>query len=235
MTRKKYLLLMAGGCGSRMGAPVPKQFLELGGKAVLHRTLEKFIDAEPDIRVVTVLPDEYIGYWKDYCAARGVTARQTLVRGGISRFHSVRNALEAVPDGALAAVHDGARPLLSAALIKKMFGLAEEVPALVPVIPSTDTLRALKRSEEASGEVRYEPVTGLRTDRSLLFRVQTPQIFHSEVLKTAYMQAYDMSFTDDASVVEKSGVSLAFTDGEPLNIKLTAPADLMLAEKILLL
>ena len=178
MTRKKYLLLMAGGCGSRMGAPVPKQFLELGGKAVLHRTLEKFIDAEPDIRVVTVLPDEYIGYWKDYCAARGVTARQTLVRGGISRFHSVRNALEAVPDGALAAVHDGARPLLSAALIKKMFGLAEEVPALVPVIPSTDTLRALKRSEEASGEVRYEPVAGLRPDRSLLFRVQTPQIFH---------------------------------------------------------
>lgn len=233
MARKKYLLLMAGGSGTRMRAAVPKQFLDLDGKAVLHRTLDRFMEADPDIRVITVLPEAYFEYWKNYCAVRNVVARQTVVRGGISRFHSVRNALGAVPDGALVAVHDGARPLLSAGLVSRMFRQAEHVPALIPVIPSTDTLRALRRDVLPDGTEVFETVPDMHPDRNMLFRVQTPQIFYSEVLKAAYGQPYDMSFTDDASVAERFGIPLAFISGEALNIKITTPEDFMLAQKIL--
>ena len=90
---------MAAGSGSRMGAELPKQFLELDGKAILHKTIELFRDAVPGVRVITVLPEAYIDYWKDYCIRRNFTCPQVLVKGGITRFHSVKNALERVPDG----------------------------------------------------------------------------------------------------------------------------------------
>lgn len=233
MTRKKYLLLTAGGSGTRMGGPVPKQFMELGGKAVLHVTIDRFIDADPETRVITVLPESYVPYWRDYCVSRSLPVRQTLVKGGISRFHSVRNALSYVPDGALVAVHDGVRPLVSPEFISRMFRLAEEVPALVPVVASVDTIRALERTTAADGTVNFRQLEGMHPDRSILFRVQTPQIFHSEVLKAAYSLPYDVSFTDDASVVERYGVPISFADGEPMNIKITTPPDLKLAEAVL--
>lgn len=233
MTRKKYLLLTAGGSGTRMGGPVPKQFMELGVKAVLHVTIDRFIHADPEIRVITVLPENYIPFWRDYCASRNLVVRQTLVKGGISRFHSVRNALSYVPDGALVAVHDGVRPLVSTEFISRMFRLAEEVPALVPVVASVDTIRALERTIEDDGTVRFRQLEGIHPDRSILFRVQTPQIFHSEVLKAAYSLPYEVSFTDDASVVERYGVPISFADGEQLNIKITTPPDLKLAEAVL--
>lgn len=233
MTRKKYLLLTAGGSGTRMGGPVPKQFMELGGKAVLHVTIGRFMRAEPDLRVLTVLPESYIPFWRDYCASRNLVVRQTLVKGGISRFHSVRNALSHVPDGALVAVHDGVRPLVSSEFIRRMFGLAEDVPAIVPVVPSVDTIRALERTQSGDGTVQFRQLEGVRTDRNILFRVQTPQIFHSEVLKAAYSLPYDVSFTDDASVVERYGIPVSFADGEPLNIKITTPSDMKFAEAVL--
>ena len=117
--RQKYLIVVAGGSGSRMGASVPKQFLELDGKAILHRTVGKFTDAIPGIKVITVLPGQYIQSWKDYCSLRSFFCRQRIVEGGFTRFHSVKNGLEAVPDGALVAIHDGVRPLISEKMIRK--------------------------------------------------------------------------------------------------------------------
>lgn len=233
MTRKKYLLLTAGGSGTRMGGPVPKQFMDLCGKAVLHVTIDRFVQADPDVRVITVLPESHIPYWRDYCVSRSLPVRQTLVKGGISRFHSVKNALSYVPDGALVAVHDGVRPLVSPEFIARMFRLAEDVPALVPVVASVDTIRALERTTEKDGTVRFRQLEGIHPDRNMLFRVQTPQIFHSEVLKAAYSLPYDVSFTDDASVAERYGVPISFADGEPMNIKITTPPDLKLAEAVL--
>ena len=104
---------MAAGSGSRMGAELPKQFLEIDGKAILQKTIEVFRDALPGIKVITVLPEAYIDYWKDYCLKRNFICPQVLVKGGITRFHSVKNALERVPEGALVAVHDGVRPLVT--------------------------------------------------------------------------------------------------------------------------
>ena len=219
---------MAAGSGTRMGADMPKQFIELCGKAVLQRTIEVFRDACPDIKVVTVLPEAHMDYWKSYCLKHSFTCPQILVKGGITRFHSVRNALERVPDGVLVAVHDGVRPLISQSLVKEMFEKAENVNGLIPVVPCVDTMRILQKN----GEV-LEPVPGAVADRSILYGVQTPQVFQSEILKEAYGQAYDTAFTDDASVVEKYGKNLSFVIGERFNIKLTTQDDLKIARALI--
>ncbi len=228
MDKMKYVIIMAAGSGTRMGADMPKQFIELCGKAVLQRTIEVFIEACPGIKVVTVLPEDHIAYWKSYCLKHNFTCPQILAKGGITRFHSVRNALEKVPAGALVAVHDGVRPLLSSALVREMFEKAESVDGLIPVVPCVDTMRVLHRSGDM-----LESVPGATADRSILYGVQTPQIFQSEILKEAYSQAYDTSFTDDASVVEKYGKNLSFVIGERFNIKLTTPDDLKIARALI--
>ena len=228
MERKKYVIIMAAGSGTRMGAGRPKQFLELEGKAILQKTIEVFLNACPGISVITVLPQDFIGYWREYCLENNFVCPQILVPGGITRFHSVRNALDRVPEGALVAVHDGVRPLLSEGLVRDMFEKAEGVPALIPVIPCVDTMKVL---ENKDGELVTVP--GAKADRSVLYGAQTPQIFHSEILKEAYAMPYDTSFTDDASVVEKYGKSLSYVVGERLNIKITTQDDLLLARAIL--
>ncbi len=230
MDRKKYLIVMAAGSGTRMGAQVPKQFLELGGKAILRRTIEVFLEACPGISVITVLPEAHIPYWRNYCLEHNFICPQVIVKGGITRFHSVRNALSKVPDGALAAVHDGVRPLVSPGLVRKMFAEAEEKGALIPVVPCVDTMKVLEKKGD-----ELVSVAGRTVDRSVLFGAQTPQVFHSELLKAAYSLPYDTSFTDDASVVERYGKNLSYTMGERFNIKITTQEDLVLAKAILTL
>ena len=228
MDRKKYLVVTAGGSGTRMGASLPKQFLNLGGRAVLQMTLERFLDACPDIKVITVLPEAHIAWWRRYCRDRNFNCPQRLVPGGFTRFHSVKNALDFVPDGVIVAVHDAVRPLLSTGFIRTMFERMETVRALVPVVPSVDTLTVLDKDPD--GTLRD---TGEEVDRSRIYGAQTPQIFRSEDLKAAYGQGFDLSFTDDASVVRKYGIPLSYIAGERNNIKLTTPEDLSLAEAIL--
>ena len=210
MERQFYLIVTAGGSGTRMGAEVPKQFLSLGGKAILQRTIERFAEAIPGVKVITVLP-------------------KTIVPGGITRFHSVKNALAKVPAGAFVAVQDGVRPLVSAGLIRSMAARMKEERALIPVVGVTDTLKALER--DGKGQLRAIP--GESPDRSRLFGAQTPQMFLSEDLKAAYTQPFDTSFTDDASVAARYGIPLSWCEGERLNIKITTPEDLRLAEAVL--
>lgn len=228
MGKRRYVIIMAAGSGTRMGGPLPKQFLDLGGKAVLQHTIETFLEACPGISVVTVLNADYIEYWRNYCLKRNFTCPQITVAGGITRFHSVRNALEKIPDGALVAVHDGVRPLVSPSLVAEMFEKAADVPALIPVVPCVDTLKVLQKSGD---ELRT--VDGAVADRSVLYAAQTPQVFHSEILKSAYALPYDTMFTDDASVVQKYGKSLSYLIGERLNIKITTQEDLMLARAVM--
>ena len=218
---------MAAGSGTRMGAQMPKQFLELGGKAVLQRTIEVFQRACEGISVITVLPKEHMNYWREYCLSRNFTCPQVLVAGGITRFHSVRNALAKVPEGALVAVHDGVRPLLTEGLVQKLFEAAEQEQAVVPVIPCVDTMKVL---ESRGGVLRS--IAGAKADRSVLYGAQTPQVFYSEVLKNAYMMAYDTAFTDDASVAEKYGQDVCYVEGERFNIKITTQDDMILAKAI---
>ena len=229
----KILIAMAAGSGTRMGSATPKQFLDLGGKPVLRRTIETFVSAIPDIKVITVLPKEHISFWKEYCLSSEFTCPQLLVSGGITRFHSVRNALERVPDGAIVAIHDGVRPLVSTGLIREMFSKMEggRIHALIPVVPSVDTLKVLDTVQSDLGEKILKD-SGEGIDRNRVFGAQTPQMFLSEDIKDAYSQAFDTSFTDDASVVAKKGIPLSFCAGERYNFKLTSPEDLSLERMI---
>ena len=220
MSRPVFAVFTAGGSGSRMGSVLPKQFMELGDAPVLQRTIETFLEAVPDARVITVLPENHLATWKNICISRSVSFPQTLVKGGMTRFHSVRNALEKVPDGAIVAVHDGVRPLFTPALVRTMLQRMEECPALIPVVPVVDTLRSVVSGFPAP-------------DRSSIVAVQTPQMFWSEKLKTAYRQPYDTSFTDDASVAERAGIPVQTVPGERFNIKITTPEDMLLAKAIL--
>ena len=233
MDRNFFLIVMAAGHGTRMGADIPKQFLSLAGVPILQRTIQKFIDAVPGLQVITVLPPDevHVNWWKTHCIEKNFSCPQMLVKGGITRFHSVRSALERVPDGALVAIQDGVRPLLSTGLIKSMLDSFSTTPglrALIPVIPTVDTLKMLRRED---GVLVQSP--GPEPDRSALFGAQTPQFFLSEDIKAAYRQPYDVSFTDDASVASRYEIPLAFCEGERLNFKITSPDDLLLAEAVL--
>ena len=227
MTRgSKILIVMAAGSGTRMRSSTPKQFLDLGGKPVLRRTIETFVSAVPDIKVITVLPKEHLSFWKEYCLANDFNCPQLLVAGGITRFHSVRNALARVPDGSIVAIHDGVRPLVSAELVRNMFSRMEDgkTRALIPVVPSVDTLKVLDGNLADTGE---------EVDRTRIYGAQTPQMFISDDIKAAYSQAFDTTFTDDASVARKKGIPLSFCIGERYNFKLTSPEDLALARMII--
>lgn len=216
MDKKVYGIFVAGGTGTRMGSAVPKQFLEIGSKPILQMTMERFIEAIPDIRIVTVIPQKHFDTWKDICSSNTLNYPQVLVEGGLTRFHSVRNALEKVPDGAVVFIHDGVRPLVSVKLIQRMLSLMDEHRALVPVLPVVDTLKSLDQESP-------DP------DRSSVVAAQTPQVFRSEDIKEAYRTAYDIRFTDDASVAKRKGIPLTFVEGERHNIKITTPEDLEFA------
>lgn len=220
MDKKIYAVFVAGGSGTRMGTETPKQFLELCGKPVLQISIEKFLEAIPEARIVTVLPKQHFQTWKRLCARHALDCPQILVEGGITRFHSVRNALRRVADDSIVFIHDGVRPLVSVELLQSMLGTMSEERALVPCLPIVDTLKS-------KDQTLPDP------DRSAIVAVQTPQVFRSEDIKAAYKVAYDTKFTDDASVAKSIKIPLTFVQGERFNIKITTPEDLELAELLL--
>lgn len=247
--RKKYLIVTAAGKGSRMGGNLPKQFLELNGEPVLKRTLNLFFRAFPDICVLTVLAPEMKDYWKELCYQHNFYRSQKLVDGGLTRFHSIKNALAYVPDDALVAVHDGVRPLFSVEWVQELFALAEGKAGVIPCLPVCETLCCLQSEGEglwrsAASAVSTAPAVSttpaVLPPREKIFSIQTPQIFDARLLKAAYNLPYDLSFTDDSSVVEKylalhpeENLCLYYAKGEKNNIKLTTPEDMLLAKAIL--
>ena len=224
---KRHAVIVAGGRGVRLGADMPKQFLEIGGKPILRHTVERFLSFDPSIEIILVLPKDHREYWRAYCRENGFLERYSMVSGGITRFHSVQNALSYVGEGVVA-VHDGVRPLVSADLLRRLFEAAEEHEAVVPAVPVVESVRKVQK--DAAGAETSAPV-----DRDGLVLVQTPQVFRADVLKEAYRQPFRPSFTDDASVVEAAGHPVTLVPGERFNIKITTPGDLSLAESLLTL
>lgn len=222
LTSKHTILIVAGGRGTRMGGPQPKQFLELAGRPVLMHTLEAFDRWDASARLIVVLPEDQIDTWKRLCEAHVFSRIHRVVAGGETRFHSVRNGLGAVASNGLIAVHDGVRPLVAPSVIAACFAAAADGGAAVPVVPVVESVREV----DADGGSR--PV-----DRTRLRMVQTPQVFRADVLRAAYCLPYDPRFTDDASVVEASGVAVHLVPGNRENIKLTTPMDLLLAEQLM--
>ena len=221
-TSKHTILIVAGGRGTRMGGPQPKQFLQLAGRPVLMHTLEAFDRWDASARLIVVLPEDQIDTWKRLCEAHVFGRIHRVVAGGETRFHSVRNGLDAVASEGLIAVHDGVRPLVAPSVIAACFAAAADGGAAVPVVPVVESVREV----DADGDSR--PV-----DRTRLRVVQTPQVFRADVLRAAYRLPYDPRFTDDASVVEASGMAVRLVPGNRENIKLTTPMDLLLAEQLM--
>lgn len=219
-----YIIIVAGGKGLRMGSEIPKQFLPVGGMPVLMRTIRRFRSYSESLNIILVLPESQQEYWKGLCREYGFDERYTIANGGETRFHSVRNGLALIPDDAcgVVGVHDGVRPFPSVEMIGRCFDTARTARAVIPVTPVVETLRKMT----AGGSI-----TVPRGEHRL---VQTPQTFDITLLKKAYRQEYSDMFTDDASVVESTGVKITLVEGNRENIKITTPFDLNIAEALTL-
>lgn len=222
------VIIVAGGKGLRMGGDIPKQFLPVGGKPILMRTIDRFLQYDEKMQVVLVLPESQQEYWRTLCDEYHFSQPYTLANGGETRFHSVKNGLAFVsPDATLIGVHDGVRPFVSLDTIRATYEEAARSEAVVPVIEVVETLRCVSPSSLGA---EGASVTVPRSDYRL---VQTPQVFSASLLRQAYEQPYTDFFTDDASVVERFGHPVTLVLGNRENIKITTPFDLTIAEAMI--
>ena len=219
-----YIIIVAGGKGLRMGSDIPKQFLPIGGKPVLMRTLERFRAYSSALHIILVLPEAQQDYWRQLCEEYHFDVEHQIANGGQTRFHSVQNGLALVPDDAegVVGVHDGVRPFPSIEVIRNCYETARTAKAVIPVIPVVETVRHLLSNKSS--------VTVPRDEYRL---VQTPQTFDIQLLKAANRQPYNDGFTDDASVVESYGHAITLVEGNRENIKITTPYDLKIAEVLI--
>jgi 2-C-methyl-D-erythritol 4-phosphate cytidylyltransferase len=218
---KKTAIIVAGGTGQRMGATLPKQFLAIEGKSILLHTVGQFAAAFSDIDFIIVLPADYIQEGQNLIASSGLTQQFQIVAGGDTRFQSVKNGLAHVDPNAIVFVHDAVRCLLTPALIQSCYHQAVEKGSAIPAVASTDTIRILEGAKHHL------------VNRENVMMIQTPQTFNAVILKKAFEQAYQPSFTDEANVLEGSGTEVFLIEGEYENIKITRPLDLAIAEYIL--
>lgn len=216
-----YAIIVAGGTGSRMQDAVPKQFLLLEGRPLLMHSIETFFHSDIQPAIILVLNSAHIEQWKELCISYDFKIPHRIADGGETRYHSVKNGLKFVNKNSITAIHDGARPLVSASLITECYRTAEQNGNAIPAVQSSDSIRQLRDN------------TSIALNRKEIYRIQTPQTFKSEILLNAYEQPYASNFSDDATVVEKSGNNIYIIQGESSNIKITYPEDLFIADALL--
>lgn len=216
-----YVVIVAGGTGKRMGLEIPKQFLELAGRPVLMHTIERFKAFNDKIEIITVLPENQLRHWLALQKKHDFNIDQTIVKGGNHRFSSVRNGLKFVNSGGLVAIHDGVRPFVSIDTIKRCFETAEKFGNAIPAISPTESIRIM--TDKGSTPLNRDHVK----------QIQTPQVFNADLIKRAYRQEYNPSFTDDATVLEGIGEKIVVIEGNRENIKITNPEDLLISKALL--
>jgi 2-C-methyl-D-erythritol 4-phosphate cytidylyltransferase len=219
--RVEYVIIVAGGKGTRINRNTPKQFLELCGKPILLHTIEAFINYNNSITIILVLPGDDIETWNAISKKYNFTPRVIITSGGDTRFQSVRNGLDMISGNGLVAIHDGVRPLVSNDIISNSFKLAEENQAAVAAVPLKESIRITEKNSSKA------------IDRSQFRLIQTPQTFDIQLIKKAYELKEDQSLTDDASVAERGGYKVSLFEGSYENIKITTPEDLIVAEALL--
>ena len=217
-------VIVAAGSSVRMGSD--KLMAQLGEMPVLVRTLKAFQNSQYVSEIVVVTRMDSVEHVADLCRDNEIDKIYKVVAGGKTRMESSLIGVSSVSSSAkLIAVHDAARPLVSDALIKRTVLAAAEHMAAVPVIPSTDTLKAVGKDERVAGTI----------DRETTFRVQTPQVFEAALIKAALTKAAEIGavLTDDSSAVDMTGFKSFAVAGEEDNIKITTPRDLAIAEALL--
>ena len=233
-----YVIIVAGGKGLRMGSDIPKQFLPIGGKPVLMRTIERFREYSADLQIILVLPEAQQDYWQELCKEYHFKVEYQLANGGQTRFHSVQNGLALVPDDAqgVVGVHDGVRPFPSVEVIRNCYETARTAKAVIPVIPVVETVRHLDNAQctmHNAQSTMHNAQSSHTVPRDEYRLVQTPQTFDIQLLKAANRQPYNDGFTDDASVVESYGYAITLVEGNRENIKITTPYDITVAEALI--
>jgi len=216
----QYVIILAGGKGLRMGATVPKQFLEIKGKAIILHTLEKFKEALPLAELLLVLQKSEMPLWQEISGGTTVENIKT-TSGGDTRFESVKAGLRLIGSEGVVGVHDAVRPFVSIETIQAAFNTAESTGTAVPVVDLKDSIRKVNSDQSVA------------VNRSNFKIVQTPQCFDVDILKKAYRQEFNTSFTDDASVVEADGIKVSLVMGNYSNIKITTVEDLKVAEALI--
>ena len=213
-----YNIIVAAGSGSRFGAALPKQYCLMNGRPVLMHTIENMRVALPDSHIVLVLNKEFVDYWAELCEQYSFESPCVVV-GGDSRWQSVKNAIDTIPDDAeVITVHDGARPIVDRMMVERLIAALNDAPGAIPVVSVTDSLRRV--NEQGSYPV----------DRSQYKAVQTPQAFHADKLVEAYSLPFVPTLTDDASVMAAMGYEVALVEGDTYNIKITNPLDIEIAQ-----
>ena len=218
-----YIIIVAGGKGLRMGSETPKQFLPINGKPVLMYTIERFHHYDAEMKIIVVLPQDQQAMWHELCEKHAFNTEHQVANGGETRFESSKNGLAMIldSDDGLVGFHDGVRPFVSEETIKRCFDEAQKTCAAIPVLPVIDSLRQVEQSGNSKS-----------VDRSAFRSVQTPQVLNIAMVKMAFAQPYQITFTDDATVMEQFGCKVSLVEGNSENIKITTPFDLKVAEII---
>ncbi len=216
----RFVIIVAGGSGQRMGSSIPKQFLSIHGEIILMKTIKAFYSYDNTFKIIIALPENNIPYWEKLCEDYLFNIEHTIVKGGETRFHSVKNAIQEIEQDGLVAIHDGVRPLVSQKTIYQVFYEAAIHKNAIPYIDCIDSIRYISKDSN-------KPV-----DRNQYKLIQTPQAFDCSLIKQAYSQEWNESFTDDASVVEKLGVKIHLVPGNRENIKITSKVDIKIAETL---
>ncbi|CAN5412430.1 MAG: 2-C-methyl-D-erythritol 4-phosphate cytidylyltransferase [Pyrinomonadaceae bacterium] len=217
-------IVVAAGSGKRFNSTIPKQFLEILGKPLLIYTLERFERCDSVSEVILVLSSAEIANFTNIAGKFDIRKITKIVSGGMTRAESVFNGFRAVNPGVeIIAVHDGARPLVSVDEISRTMEKARETGAACLVADVTDTIKTIDGDRFAG-----------TLDRRKLKRALTPQAFRYEILQKAFALGYlGDDVTDECFLVEKLGYKIAFVEGNPKNIKITRPEDLVFAEAVL--
>ena len=204
-----------------MGSSIPKQFLNLKNKPILLYTINTFLEAYNDLMIILVVAPDQMETGETVLRLAKDPKRISITSGGNSRFQSVKNGLDLIQERSIVFVHDAVRCLVSTALIHLCHETTIEKGNAIPAIQVPDSIRI--ETDEGN-----EPIS-----REKVKIIQTPQTFHSDILKTAYEQPFEDVFTDEATVIERLGIKINLVEGEQTNIKITRPHDLVLAEQIL--
>lgn len=218
---KKFALIVAGGSGTRMNSDIPKQFLEIAGLPVIMHTINAFVKFNTEIEFILVLPESQISNWRLLCEKHHFDIKHKIALGGTTRFYSVKNGLELIDEKGIVFIHDAVRPLVSEATIQNCLDCATTNGNALPVVPVTDSVRIVDGGNNHPA------------DRSQIYLVQTPQTFQTLLIKNAYQDTKSGNFTDDASVLESAGSTINLVEGNRENIKITTPADLIVAQVFL--
>jgi len=214
------IIITAGGIGKRMGADVPKQFLEINGLPVIMHTIRFFYQQNSEAQIIITLPEDWREYWQTLLGKYNFEIPHTIVDGGKERYHSVKNALS-ICKGEIVAVHDAVRPCVSVATWNRCLEKMKTESAVIPVLKVKESLRKLT-------ETGSEAVV-----RDVYRIVQTPQVFQKQVLQTAYQHEFSDWVTDDACLVESIGMKIHLVEGNEENVKITTPSDLLIVEHYL--